>query len=63
MCVCVYVVVVVCVRACVRVCVNDLSMILNGSAVGLTMCNMKVNHLFYADDLCVIESWWPTIYS
>jgi len=36
--------------------VNDLSMKLNGSPVGLTMCNMKVNHLFYADDLCVMSS-------
>jgi len=36
--------------------VNYLSMELNESAVSLTMCNMKVNHLFYADDLCVMSS-------
>ncbi len=36
--------------------VNDLSLILSASTAGLTICNTKVNHLFYADDLCVMSS-------
>ncbi len=36
--------------------VNDLSEILNRSNVGLYICNNPVNHIYYADDLCIMAS-------
>ena len=36
--------------------VNDLSKKLNTSMVGLHMCNICINHIFYADDLCIMSS-------
>ena len=36
--------------------VNDLSEKLNTSMVGLHMCNVCINHIFYADDLCIMYS-------
>ena len=36
--------------------VNDLSVILNSSNIGLHMCNNPLNHIFYADDLCIMAS-------
>ncbi len=35
---------------------NDLSITLNACNVGLNMCNQAMNHIFYADDLCIMSS-------
>ncbi len=36
--------------------VNDLSEILNTKMLGPYMCNTSINHLFYADDLCIMSA-------